>query len=509
MRRALISFAALCLLLGATATPAGAHPLGNFSINHLTQVRISRDRVDLRYILDQAEIPTFQERGVPPAEVLARKREEVKRGLTVTLNGRPLALRLTPGGAITHPPGQGGLPLTRVELRLIAPVAGVDRIELHDDTFPDRVGWKAIIAQPGKGTAVRSSAPSGDPTNELRFYPTDKLQSALNEREASFAAAPGQGTLIAPREAGAGATTTNVGGDGFAGVFASAAAGKGVLVLFLLAAFAWGAIHALSPGHGKTMVAAYLVGTRGTPRHALALGAITTVTHTIGVFALGGVTLVLAQYVLPEQLYPWLSLISGLMVVTIGAVALRSRMRWRRAQRGLPAAVSQLPEPAKSDSPEHAMRAHHTHGTEHHDAHAHTSAADIHDHHGHSHGPHDHHHDHGRGGHHHHPPERITWRALVGMGASAGLIPCPSALVVLLGAIAQHQVALGLVLILSFSLGLAATLTALGLAVVWAHRATSRLSFTGPLVTALPALSTALIIGVGLLLTVRAIPKLV
>jgi len=471
VRRTLISFAALCLLLGATATAAGAHPLGNFSINHLTQVRISRDRVDLRYILDQAEIPTFQERGVPPSEILARKRDEVGRRLTATLDGRPLALRLTPGGEITHPPGQGGLPLTRVELRLTAPVAGAHQVVLQDGTYPDRVGWKAIIAQPGTGTAVRSSAPSGDPTNELRSYPTDKLQSPLNERMASFSSAPGQGSLIAPREAGAGATTTNLGGDGFAGVFSSAAAGKGVLVLFLLAAFAWGGIHALSPGHGKTMVAAYLVGTRGTARHAMVLGAITTVTHTIGVFALGGVTLVLAQYVLPEQLYPWLSLTSGLMVVAIGAVALRSRIRWRQAQRGHPAGVP------------------HTHGSG--------------DHH------HDHGHSHEHGDHHHHPPERITWRALGGMGASAGLIPCPSALVVLLGAMAQHQVALGLILILSFSLGLAATLTALGLAVVWAHRATTRLSFTGPLVTALPALSTALIIGLGLLLTARAIPKLV
>ena len=471
MRRTLISFAALCLLLGATATAAGAHPLGNFSINHLTQVRISRDRVDLRYILDQAEIPTFQERGVPPSEILARKRDEVGRRLTATLDGRPLALRLTPGGEITHPPGQGGLPLTRVELRLTAPVAGAHQVVLQDGTYPERVGWKAIIAQPGTGTAVRSSAPSGDPTNELRSYPTDKLQSPLNERMASFSSAPGQGSLIAPREAGAGATTTNLGGDGFAGVFSSAAAGKGVLVLFLLAAFAWGGIHALSPGHGKTMVAAYLVGTRGTARHAMVLGAITTVTHTIGVFALGGVTLVLAQYVLPEQLYPWLSLTSGLMVVAIGAVALRSRMRWRQAQRGHPAGVP------------------HTHGSG--------------DHH------HDHGHSHEHGDHHHHPPERITWRALAGMGASAGLIPCPSALVVLLGAIAQHQVALGLILILSFSLGLAATLTALGLAVVWAHHASTRLSFTGPLVTALPALSTALIIGLGLLLTARAIPKLV
>lgn len=528
MRRTGLLLAALCLLLGATAAAAEAHPLGNFSINHLTKVSVSRDRVDLRYILDQAEIPTFQERGVPPSEVLARKREEVARGLTATLDGRPLPLRLTGNGAISHPPGQGGLPLTRVELRLTAPVAGAHRIVLHDGTFPDRVGWKAIVAQPGRGTAARSSAPSGDPTNELRSYPTDMLQSPLNERVASFATAPGRSTLVAPREAGAGATTTNLGGDGFAAVFASAAAGKGVLVLFLLAAFAWGAIHALSPGHGKTMVAAYLVGTRGTPRHAMALGAITTITHTIGVFALGGVTLVLARYVLPEQLYPWLSLVSGLMVVAIGAVALRSRLRWRRAQSRPVAAVPSPPEHAHNDAHEHALASsthedvgfHHTHGTaDDEEGHSHSDGSSAHgqshghgDHghdHSHEHADHSHGHSHGAGHHHHHPPEHVTWRALVGMGASAGLIPCPSALVVLLGAIAQHQVALGLILILSFSLGLAATLTGLGLAVVWARRATARLSFTGPLVTALPALSTALIIGLGLLLTARAIPKLV
>src|SRR5205085_12565855 len=121
-------------------------------------------------------------------------------------------------------------------------------------------------------------------------------------------------------------TTENASGDGFAGVFADAASGRGVLLLFLLAAFGWGALHALSPGHGKTMVAAYLVGTRGTARHAVALGATVTITHTIGVFALGVVTLLLSQWILPEQLYPWLNLASGLMVVGIGAAVLRARV---------------------------------------------------------------------------------------------------------------------------------------------------------------------------------------
>ena len=145
---------------------------------------------------------------------------------------------------------------------------------------------------------------------------------------------PGTGAIVAPGSRSPGPTTRNRSGDGFAGVFADAAAGKGVLLFLLLAAFAWGAIHALSPGHGKTMVAAYLVGTRGTVRHAVALGATVTITHTIGVFALGFVTLALSQYVLPEQLYPWLNLASGLLVLAIGTGVLRARVRKARGHHG-------------------------------------------------------------------------------------------------------------------------------------------------------------------------------
>jgi nickel/cobalt exporter len=210
-------------------------------------------------------------------------------------------------------------------------------------------------------------------------------------------------------------------------------------VLLLLAAFGWGAIHALSPGHGKAMVAAYLVGARGRPRHAVALGLIVTCTHTIGVFALGVVTLTLSAVVVPERLYPWLSLASGLLVIGVGLSVLRSRRRR----------------------------------------------------------PHHHHH------HHHHAS--LGRRELLAMGASAGLLPCPSALVVLLAAIAQHQVALGLVLILAFSAGLAATLTAAGLAVVASGRALSRIGAPARLLTALPTASALVIVVVGCALTLKAV----
>jgi ABC-type nickel/cobalt efflux system permease component RcnA len=197
------------------------------------------------------------------------------------------------------------------------------------------------------------------------------------------------------------------------------------------------------------MVAAYLVGTRGTARHAVALGLTVTVTHTVGVLALGIVALMLSHYVLPEQLYPWLNLVAGLLVVGVGLAVLRARLR---------------------------RRVHH-----HHDDHGHA-----------------HHHD-------HRAAESVTPRALLAMGASAGLIPCPSALVVLLSAVAQHQIALGLLLIVAFSAGLAATLTALGIAVVGASRAAPRLPVPGAAVAALPTVSALVIVTVGLVLTAQAV----
>ena len=443
MRRLALLIALAAAALAVTAPSALAHPLGNFSINHLDRVKVSSDRVDVTYILDQAEIPTFQERGLSPAEVLQRKRAEVSRGLALTVDGRRVPLAFAPDAQISFPPGQGGLKLTRVVLPLTARVAHPRVVSLHDGTFEGRVGWKAIVAQPGSGTDVRSNVPSGDPTNGLRTYPKSSLESPLDQRDAMLSVKPGDGGLVAPG-ASHSETTSNRSGDGFAGVFSDAAAGKGVLVFFLLAAFGWGSVHALSPGHGKTMVAAYLVGTRGTARDAVALGATVTVTHTIGVFSLGVVTLLLSEFILPEQLYPWLNLASGLMVVAIGVTVLRKRVQ----------------------------RHHHHH--------------------------HDHHHEHD-----------LTTKGLIAMGASAGLIPCPSALVVLLGAIAQHQVALGLLLIVVFSLGLAATLTALGLTVVYAQKLTARVNFSSRLATALPAISALVIVGAGLLLTVQAVPKVV
>jgi ABC-type nickel/cobalt efflux system permease component RcnA len=444
MRARLVLLCALGLL--ACAPAAQAHPLGNFSVNHLAEVSVSAGRVDVNYVLDQAEIPTFQQRGLPRAEVLRRLRAEVARGVRVTVDGRPAALAAVGAPRLALRPGAGGLKTTRFELALRAPAPDARRVVLRDETFRGRIGWRAIVARPGRGTAVRTTAPAGDPTRRLTRYPAALLHSPSDLRIARFDVRPGDGTLVAggERRDGGGASAT----DGFAGLFADAAAGKGVLLLLLLAAFGWGAVHALSPGHGKAMVAAYLVGTRGTPKQAVALGATVTVTHTAGVALLGLVALSLSQYVLPEDLYPWLNLVAGLLVLGVGAIVLRGRLARRRR---------------------------HTHH-------------------------HHHHHDHAA-------PDRLTARGLVAMGASAGLIPCPSALVVLLGAVAQHQIALGLLLIVAFSAGLATTLTGLGLAVVWTTRAAGRLPVPGRALRALPTLSAIAIVGIGIVLTMQALPQ--
>jgi len=478
MRRVLLAtLAAGLVALLLTAASAQAHPLGNFTINHLTQVRVDDDAITLRYILDLAEIPTFQARNLSRAQMLARAQKQVADGLQLRVDGRPVAVQPAGTPLLSFPPGQGGLKLTRIELPLRAAVRSARRVDIRDGTYAGRIGYTAVVAQPGHGTAVRSSTTAEDPTGGLRRYPAKTTQRPLAQRSATLTIQAGSGTLVAPRyEGGDQVTTRNSAGDGFAGVLEDAAAGKTTLLLLLLAALGWGAVHALSPGHGKAMVAAYLVGTRGTNRHAVVLGVVVTVTHTIGVFALGLITLLAAQYILPEDLFPWLKLISGLLVVGIGGAILRSRWRQHRAR-------------APGDQ---------AHGHGH--AHGHSHAPPEHGLVSHSHG--------GSAHHHHHVPDAVTWKGLISMGASAGLIPCPSALVVLLGAIAQHEIALGLLLIVAFSVGLASALTALGLLVINARHLTSRINAPAGLVTALPAASALVIVALGCLLTVQAAPGL-
>ena len=426
-------------LAAALAAPAAAlaHPLGNFTINRFSRIEVSGDRLYVRYVLDMAEIPTFQAGRIDRRSYARR----IASRLTLRVDGR--SARLVPRAeALAHPPGAGGLPTTRLEIVLVGPrlQGRGSSVAYHDNNYADRVGWSEIVI--GATTPSRS--------RELRAYPKDLLQSPLRVTRVSTRLSPARGPAVPPAlDRGPSLQAPDRVADArFTGLVGRERLGLLVVLASLGAALFWGAAHALSPGHGKTIVTAYLVGRRGTPWHAAALGGIVTATHTAGVFALGGVTLALSQWIVPEQLYPWLNLVSGLLVVSIGAAVLAGRWRHRRA---------------------------HVHGHSHH--------------------------------HHHHAPAGGGWRSLVAVGVSGGLLPCPSALVVLLAAISLHRVAFGLALVVAFSAGLALSITGIGLVAVLAKRAFARVSFEGRLVGLLPAASALVIVLAGAAMTARALPK--
>jgi nickel/cobalt transporter (NicO) family protein len=421
---------ALLAALFALAAPSAAfaHPLGNFTVNRLASVDLAGDRVYVRYVLDMAEIPTYQERKRVERPGYARS---VARKLDLRLDGRRARLAVVKS-RLDLKPGAGGLKTLRFEAVFQARARG-STLELADRNYANRLGWREILVRARNGAKLlTASVPDRSASDDLRSYPDELLD--VRRATASFEL----GTRRAdPPALGPTATGRSVGG--FEALVAERELGGGVIVLSLLLAAFWGAAHALTPGHGKAIVAGYLVGSRGRPRHAVALGLIVTVTHTIGVFALGLVTLALSAFLVPEQLYPWMTLASGLLVVAVGASVLRTRLRPKRRH------------------------------------------------------------------HHHHDGHDL--RGLLGIGVAAGLLPCPSALVVLLSAIALHRVGLGLALILAFSLGLAATITVIGLVAVLAQKSFARFRLDGAPVRLLPAVSAALILAVGIGLTLNALPE--
>jgi ABC-type nickel/cobalt efflux system permease component RcnA len=426
-----VTLAALALPVGATA-----HPLGNFTVNRFSRIEVAGPRVYVRYVLDLAEIPTFQA-GRIDAQLYARR---IAHGAQLTVDGR--RVRLVPvETALAHPAGAGGLKTTRFEVVLRGPaLTGRSEVDYRDANYANRIGWKEVLV---------GSAPSR--SHELRAYPKDLLSSPLSVTTVRTTLVPG--TVARPRPQvtrGAGLRAPDrIADSGFAGLVGRDRLGFWVIAASLGAALFWGMAHALSPGHGKTIVTAYLVGQRGTPRHAALLGVVVTATHTVGVFALGAITLLLSRFIVPDQLYPWLNLVSGLLVVLIGACVLRARWRHSRA---------------------------HAHG---------------------------HNHDH----HHHHHEEGLSRRSLVAVGISGGLLPCPSALVVLLAAISLHRVAFGMLLVVAFSAGLALTITGIGLAAVLARGVFRRFSFNGRGLSLLPTASALVILAAGLLMTLHALPR--
>jgi nickel/cobalt transporter (NicO) family protein len=449
-----VAVLAVLVVVGLAAPgSASAHPLGNFTVNRYAGIELSAGRVYVHYALDLAEIPTFQEGDTVRAPGYARL---VARRLRLTLDGRPAPL--TPlAHRVASRPGAGGLTTLRFDAVFVALGRGT-RLSLQDTNFERRIGWREVTLTARDGARVLSSSvPAESASDMLRSYPKDLLRSPLAVESASGRIGLAAGLGSPPQIDRA--TQPRHRGGGFEALIERRELSLGVVLVSLLIAAFWGAAHALTPGHGKALVAGYLIGTRGRPRDAVLLGATVTVTHTAGVFGLGLVTLLLSRFIVPERLYPWLTLVSGLLVVAVGASVLVQRLRARA-------------EPA---------HAHHHH----------------------------HHHDHPHDHEHPHDHHDVSAKGVLGVGVAAGLLPCPSALVVLLSAIALHRLGFGFALIGAFSLGLAATITGIGLVAVLARRVFGRLSLDGRLVRAVPAVSAFVIVLVGVAITARAVPALV
>ena len=543
----------LCALAGLiAAVPASAHPMGNFSVNHYARIDLQSDKIQIRYFIDLAEIPTYQELqsgnlDTTPGSALdpnssavvrwvASRGAEFGKGLLLEINGKAMALRTVSSGVI-FPPGAGGLPTMKMGFSYEASYPpGVDRahVTLHysDINYQGHSGWKEIIATAVAGNLIHSSVPSTDRSAELSNYPTDLLSSPPQALDASLEAvlpvlpaveevrqAQGHGSDAAlsgvktrnvdllktqaktlpqsrveiPRT-GTPAKREPVKVAAASGVITTATAAPmrmsanrqqtprskfteliteqhlSLWFLFTAAIIAMGlgALHALEPGHGKTIVAAYLVGSKGTARHAVLLGLIVTVSHTAGVFALGAITLYASSYIVPEQLYPWLGVFSGIIIAILGCYMFLRR--W----------TGTATDHSHADGASHA----HWFFARRTPAVSQADKLDV---------------DKQETG------KSVSLTQLFTLGISGGIIPCPAALIVLLSAFALHRVALGFFLIVTFSLGLAAVLIGFGMAMVYARRFMTRLQIDGPLTTRwLPLFSSAFIIVLGAGLAIQA-----
>lgn len=488
-----MSVRTILLLILAAALTASAHPMGNFSVSHYAKFRVGAERVRLDYVLDLAEIPTFEllqdwnlTPASPRAELEARAAQQAKKWAK--------RLVLKSDGSTIHPvfesaelataEGAGNMTVMRIAAHFDLPATAGD-IEYEDRNYSERAGWKEVVVD-GEGLRIKeSSAPAIDRSKGLTVYPQDATVAPPQVLKASFRWEPPVVTVakqaapaVLPAQAKAAETKAPaavkppaagsvVKDDYLSRMLRAKEIPWTMLLIGIAVAFGLGCVHALSPGHGKTMVAAYLVGSRGTAAHALLLGATVTFTHTISVFLLGFVTLFLSQYILPDQLYPILGTISGITVVWVGGT-----MLYRRSMR---------------------LRGHsHTHNHDHGHAHDHD-----HEHH------HDHDHVHGPGGHTHIPEGDVTVGSLIALGASGGLVPCPSGLVLLLSSIAIGRVGLGLTLLVGFSAGLAVVLTSIGLIVVYAKHLLPDGDKTQqhPAFRFLPVASAAVITVVGIVMT--------
>jgi ABC-type nickel/cobalt efflux system permease component RcnA len=506
--------AAILVLLLAPAS-ASAHPLGNFTINHYAGLTIGRDEIAIDLVIDEAEIPAFQDRQRADqdadGEVSDDEAATWARSACQTIVG---GLRLTVGGATITPslqddtieflPGVGGLSTLRLGCQLNAtPPAAIDaqtRITFADTSFSERIGWREVVAT-GAGTLLDTHGlPATSPSQRLTVYPADMIAKPLDIRTATIDARPDAAAAsntpaaaaVSPAPVAAPALSAAIGAvpGGVAGelpdVILSALSGPLSPLVWLGAlgaAFLVGAFHAITPGHGKTMLAAYLVGTKGSPAHAVGLGLSVAVSHTLGILALALVVIAAESALPPDVIARTTPVIAAASIVVIGGLMLLSQIRQRRARRRATGA----------DDHDHDHEHEHEHGQDH----GHDDGAD-------------HVHTHGGIAHSHVPAAgaTLTWRGLFALGLTGGLIPSTSALVILLGSIVAGRTVLGLVLVVVFGLGMASVMSAVGLAMVVARGRLDRVSGStrlGRVATAVPLLAAVAVTGIGLVLTWSAV----
>lgn len=460
--------AALLGAVLATAGPAAAHPLGNFTSNVYAGLRVTPDRVLVDHVVDLAEIPALQARQrmvgagggaiVPDAAADYRRHEcaRVGEAVKLRLDGAPLAVTVT-GSRLTFPPGQAGLATLRLECDLAARAPSLDdtaRLRFRDAYIAGRIGWREVTAVGDGTTLVASTVPTDSLSRRLTAYPQDRLGAPPRRQGATLTLRPGG------RTAGTGRVgrfrAADMGPiDAWTADYTALVARQNLTPAFALLAIALagvlGGLHAVAPGHGKTVMAAYLVGRQGTTRQAMALGLTVAVTHTTGVLALGAL-LSATQAVAPERLYPWLGLASGLLFAAVGTALLRRSLRQR-----------------------------HAHGHAHGHTRAHASSA------------------------------APTWRTLAVPGLAGGMVPSPSALVVLLGGLALGRAWYGIALVLAYGLGMASTLVGAGYLLLRARAgleqqaARHRWARLSALSGALPVVTAGLIVVGGVVIAARAV----
>jgi nickel/cobalt exporter len=542
-------FVLALLLLVLSSLPCFAHPMGNFSINHYSKIKIGQKSVEILYLVDMAEIPTYQEirdfdlapkpdNNSSASRYLDQREPGLRAGLLLESDGRPVQLE-TLSRVLTFADGAGGLPTMKVGFVFrgkLEGIVGAHKLSYADNNFPGRAGWKEIVVLGDQAEISTSSAPTVDRSQELTNYSSDALNSPPQQlsasvnyrtlatdpekttsdsqgtksenrilqatrssrraaaahapspqrRQGSFAAIPPSGldeakpsnraviaAPVSPHLASAHAQNTPR--SRFTELISTQ---RKLSFWFLfsatLIAAGLGALHALEPGHGKTIVAAYLVGSRGTARHAVLLGIVVTAAHTSGVFLLGAVTLYASRYIVPEKLYPWLGAISGLSVAGLGIFIFLRHLTGETGEHS------------------HAPGERHSHWFLSMFKQAMPLETES---------------SRGAGSSDSKPIERaLSLRELCVLGITGGIVPCPAALVVLLSAFSLHRISFGLFLIAAFSVGLASVLVIVGLTMVYAKRLiSSRVQTGSSAFRYLPLLSSAFMVALGVGITASAI----